>query len=75
MHVCMFPTSHIHTHTHTHTEIFVKFACTCNVVYFLLGNSLASEFKCQHFGTHCLFHLHGQVGTYPPMKMEHCVSI
>jgi len=28
------------------------------------------NFMCQRFGTLCLFHLHGQVGTYPPMKME-----
>jgi len=24
----------------------------------------------QRFGTLCLFHLHGCVGTYPPVKME-----
>ena len=27
-------------------------------------------FVCQHFVTLCLFHLHRQVGTYPPTKME-----
>ena len=31
------------------------------------------NFICQRFGTLCLFHLHGLVGTYPPMKMEHSV--
>jgi len=28
------------------------------------------KFICRRFGTLCLFHLHRQVGTYLPMKME-----
>jgi len=32
------------------------------------------NFMCQRFGTHCLFHLHRRVGTYPPMKMVQSVS-
>jgi len=39
------------------------------VVCFLLGNSPASEFYMQTF-RNTLFHLHRQVGTYLPMKME-----
>ena len=30
------------------------------------------NFICRRFGTLCLFHLHRQVGTYLPMKMEQC---
>jgi len=32
------------THTHTHTHPIVNFVSTCNVVCFLMGNYLASEF-------------------------------
>jgi hypothetical protein len=31
------------------------------------------NFICRRFGTLCLFHLHRQVGTYPPVKMEQSV--
>jgi hypothetical protein len=31
------------------------------------------NFICRRFGTICLFHLHRQVGTYLPMKMEQSV--
>ena len=48
-----------------------------NAVCFLPGNSPGLNFICRHFGTLCLFHLHGQVGVknyilhnYLPMKME-----
>ena len=39
------------------------------VVFFLLGNSPASEFYMPTF-RNTLFHLHRQVGTHLPMKME-----
>ena len=41
------------------------------VVCFLLGNSPASEFYMPMF-QNTLLCLHGRVGTYPPMKVEHC---
>jgi hypothetical protein len=42
-----------------------------NVVCFLLGDSLVSEFYMPMF-QNTLFHLHRLVGTYPPMKMGQC---
>ena len=40
------------------------------VACFLLGNSLVIHrrlnFICQRFGTHCLLHLHRQVGVHLP---------
>jgi hypothetical protein len=54
-----------------------NFCCVLNVVCFLLGNSLVSEFYVPTF-RNTLFHLHRRVGmkhkfilhTYPPLKME-----
>jgi hypothetical protein len=31
------------------------------------------KFICRRFKTFCLFHLHRQIGTYPPMKMGQIV--
>jgi len=51
--------------THTHTEIFVKFVCTCNVVCFLLGKYLASEYYMPTFWN-TLFVPSSWVGRYLP---------
>jgi hypothetical protein len=59
----------ISTRTHTAKNIVClisNFCCVLNVVCFLLGNSLASEFRMPTF-LNTLFRLHR------PMKIEHSV--
>jgi len=46
-----------------------NFRRVLNVVFFLLGDSLASEF-CMPTFRNTLFHLHRLLSTYPPMKLE-----
>jgi hypothetical protein len=52
-------------------ELFMisNFCHVLNVVWFLLGNNLVSEFYMPTF-QNTPFHFQRQVGTYPPMKME-----
>jgi len=40
---------------------------------FFLVTPWRLNFISQRFGTHCLFRLHSQVGTYLPMNMEQSV--
>jgi len=42
--------------------------CMLNVFFWVIPRRL--NFICRRSGTLWLFHLHRQVGTYPPMKME-----
>ena len=53
-------------------KIILNFHHVLNVVCFLLGNSPVSEFYMPTF-RNTLFHLHGRVGIYPPVKMEQTV--
>ena len=79
---CLLKLQHILTYTvifHSH-EIFLvsNFRHVLTVVCFFCVIPRRLNFICRHFGTFCVFHLHGQIGmkkefflhTYPPMKME-----
>jgi len=56
--------------------LFQTFAVFLMLYSFFSVISRRLNFTCRRFGTHCLFHLHRQVGvkndqhTYPHMKME-----
>jgi hypothetical protein len=48
------------------TFLISNFCCVFNVICFFWIIPWRLQFKCQSFGTLCLFHLHGRVG----MKLD-----